>query len=261
MRRLRFYSFITLAFACFLCASCGKNEFSEATATSLSNEQIAENIAKADELARGNNNVEKLREAVSLLAQCRNFDNPNFEVEWKFARYNYFLGKRSTNEAESEKAFKAGENAGKLAMRIQPEKPEGYFWYAANLGEQAKRAPLTKGLSSVDDIRAAMNKVIEIQPDFQGGSAFDALGQIELQTRLTGGKAEKAVEYLEKGLEFGKDNSYIRLHLAQAYLAVKRNADAKKQLDFLLKMNPHPDYSAEHEESVKEAKKLLETRF
>lgn len=261
MKRIHIYSFITINLICLLLTSCAKNAASEVNSPVIDEAKIAENISKADELGLPHNDLEKLREAIRLLTNSRNFDNPNFEVEWKFSKYNYFLGKLTTDEKESEKAFKNGENAGKTASRIAPEKPDGYFWYGANLGEQAKRAPLTKGLGSLADIRAAMNKVIEIQPNYQGASAFDALGQIELETRLTSGKAEKAVEFLEKGLEYEKENSLIRLHLAQAYLAVQRDADAKKQLEYLLKMKPDPDYLPEYEASVKEAKKLLATKF
>ena len=222
---------------------------------------VAETVAKADESAKGHNDLPKLREAVNLLAQVRNPDARSYEVEWKFAQYSYFLGRLTTDEKESKKAFENGETAGQIASRIEPTKPDGYFWYGANLGEQAKRAPLTKGLTAVGDIKTAMNKVIEIDPSYQGASAFDALAQIELATRLTGGKAAKAIEYLEKAAEINKDNSYIRLHLAQAYLAENRDADAKKQLDYLLKMKPNPDFLPEYEECVKEGKKLLETKF
>ena len=106
-----------------------------------------------------------------------------------------------------------------------------------------------------------MNKVVEIQPDYQSASAYDALGQLELATRLKGGDAKKAVELLEKGLQMAPDNTNIRIHLAEAYLAVKRDADARKQLDHLLQMKPHPEYVPEYREAVEKAKKLIETNF
>ncbi len=261
MKRTYLYSIITIALSSFWFVSCASKNETVAPAAPPDTALIAENLSKADSLAVQHNDSGKLREAVKLLAQVRNPDSRNFEVEWKFAKYNYFLAKSLTDEKESETAFANGETAGKIASRIEPNKPDGYFWYGANLGERAKRAPLTKGLTSVDDIRAAMNKVVEIEPSYQGASAFDVLAQIELETRLTGGSAEKAVEYLEKAVGLEKENSYIRLHLAQAYLAVDRNADAKKQLDYILKMKPDPEYLPEYEESTKEAKRLLDTRF
>jgi len=241
------------------CASSSVAEVENVAPTSTIS--ATEIIAKTDTLCKKHEDLSVLRQCSQLLAQARNPDNRNYEVEWKFAKYNYFLGKQTDKEAESEKALKDGAEAGKIASRIAPDKPDGYFWYGANLGEQARRAPLTKGLTSLGDIREAMNKVIEIDPDYQGASAFDALGQLELATRLTGGKAEKAVEYLEKGLELEKENTFIRLHLAEAYLAVNRDAEAKKQIDYLLQMKPDPDHLLEYKESTDRAKELLKTKF
>ncbi len=148
-----------------------------------------------------------------------------------------------------------------IASRLEPNKPDGYFWYGANLGEQAKLAPLTKGITSLEDIKEAMNKVIEIQPDYQRASAYDALGRVELESGMIGGKPARAVEYLEKGYEINKENEYIKLHLAQAYLAVDKKAEAKKLLEEVVKSEPDPEYKVEHDETVAEAKKLLEKRF
>jgi len=261
MRRTFHYSFITIVWLSLCLAACASKTETADIKTPLDPTLIAGNISKADELSREHNDLSKMREAVKLLAQTRDLNNRNYEVEWKFARCSYFLGKLISDEKESDKIFKEGEAAGNIASRVEPNKPEGYFWYGANLGEQAKRSPLTKGLSSVDDIRSAMNKVIEIEPAYQGASAFAALAQIELSTGLVGGKPEKAVEYLEKAIELEKENSYVRLRLAQAYLAVKRDAEAKKQLDYIMRMKPDPEYLPEFEESTREAKKLLATKF
>jgi Tfp pilus assembly protein PilF len=107
-----------------------------------------------------------------------------------------------------------------------------------------------------------MNKVIELDPGYQNASAYDVLAQIELNTRLLfGGKATKAVAYLEKAVEIGKNNSNIRLHLAQAYLDVDNTAAAKQQLQYVVEMPPDPEYLPEHERNVAEAKRLLRTRF
>ncbi len=259
--RKHIYSIITIGLAGFLLASCASKAGTEDSAKPVNTALVAENIAKADALFRQREDIEKLRGAVKSLAQVRNPDTRNFETEWKFAKYNYFLGKQTTDEAESEKAFEEGANAGRIASRVEAQKPDGYFWFGANLGEQAKKSPITVGIQSVGDIREAMNKVIELQPDYQGASAYDALGQLELATRLTGGKAEKAVEYLEKGVEIENNNTYLRLHLAEAYLTLDRKADAKKQLEYLLQMKPSPDYAVEYKETTETAKKLLETKF
>ena len=84
---------------------------------------------------------------------------------------------------------------------------------------------------------------------------------VELGSRLTGGKPEKAVEYLQKALEYEKENGYIYLHLAQAYLATKNKPEAKKNLDYIFKMKDNPAFALERKEVEAEAKKLLDSNF
>lgn len=262
MNIIRNYGFITIGFLLLLMWSCASS--SEATddpTPEQRNVNIPETLKKAAELFEQRDDLAKLREAVKTLAQARHADRRDYEVEWTFAKYNYFLGKQSESEKEIDAAFKEGEKSAQIAMRIEPGKPDGHFWFAANLGEAAKRAPLTVGIKRIDDIREAMKKVIELQPDYQGASAYDGLARIELETGLIGGKTDKAIEYLEKGLELEKNNSNIRLNLAKAYLRVDRNSEAKTQLEYVVKMEPDKDYKFEYEANLKEAKRLLESRF
>jgi hypothetical protein len=51
------------------------------------------------------------------------------------------------------------------------------------------------------------------------------------------------------------------LHLAQAYLDDDKLDLAKQQLEYIVKMQPDPEYLPEHKENVIEAKKLLASRF
>ncbi len=258
MKRNYFYVYITLVF-CLFVACDSSDELEIKTAKPAVN--VTELLTKAQPLFRQREDLKKLREAVKTLSNGRSGEQRNFELESTFAKYSYFLAKYSDDEKEAEKSLKDGIVAAQIALRLQPDKPDGHFWYGANLGEQARRSPITVGISSVGEIKNLMNKVIEIQPNYEGGSAFDVLGQIELATRMTGGSAEKAVEYFENGLSQDKTNYYLNLHLVEAYLAVKKDDAAKKQLDLVLKMPTTPDFKAEFVDIMKQAKKLQETRF
>jgi len=218
-------------------------------------------LAQADQLFSERKDLAKLREAKALLMRARKENAKNFEVEWRLARYNYFLGRHAEDEKERDDAFEAGRLAGRAAFQMEPNKPDGHFWYAANLGEQANRSPLTTGLKSMDDIRSKMNKVIELQPDYELASAYDVLAQLELGSQMLGGKPEKAVEYLEKAIEIEKNNGDVRIHMAGALLALKKPAEAKKHLDYVLQMKPHPEYLPEYEQQVAKVKKMLESKF
>lgn len=223
---------------------------------------IPDAIRASEELFSQRSDIENLRKAADLLGQARDPDKRNYDVEWRYAKICYFLGKAEKDPEESERIFEKGRDAGKIASRIEPDKPDGHFWYAANLGELARMSPITVGLKSLDDIRAAFQRVIEIQPDYQGASAYDALGDIELSTRfIGGGRPEKAVEYLEQGLKLAPDNSNIRLHLAEAYLYLKRDREARRELETIISMKPNPDYVNEHAAAVEKARELLKKNF
>ena len=66
---------------------------------------------------------------------------------------------------------------------------------------------------------------------------------------------------MEKSLQNEKTNAYLHLHLADAYLDLKRSADARKQLDAITQMKPTPGYEIEYRDCLDEAKKMLAARF
>jgi len=259
-KSVELYILITIVITLCLLTACNRSQPAQNDAPPPQ-KPVEPALTQAAELFKQRENVEKLKQARSLVAGVRQADHRNFDVEWQFAKYSAFLGERLTDEEEKEKVFTEGRDAGKIASRLAPDKPDGYFWYGANLAELAKQSPVTVGYTSVDDIREAMNNVIKIDPAYQGASAYDILGQIELNTRLFGGKATKAVEYLEKAIALEKNNSNLRLHLAQAYLDADDLPKAKQQLEYIVKMQPDPEYVPEHRENVAEAKKLLASRF
>lgn len=261
MKRQHLYILITIVITSYLQVACARGAATEAKIPAASTEEISIRLSSAETLFAQRTDLSKLREAIKLVAALRNPDSRDFDVEWTYARYNYFLGRHSSDEKEAELAFTQGKNAAKIASNVRPDRPEGHFWFGANLGELCKRSPVTVGLRNVDDVREAMLRVIEIEPGYQGASAYDVLGQIELATRIKDGTAEKAVEYLRKALELEKENSNIYLHLAEAYFALNKDSEAKQHLESLLKLKPDPQYLPEHNESVQAARKLLETKF
>lgn len=261
MKKQNLYILITFVITLWLQFGCAGDTTPQTSRVSIDPKEIAAANLDADKLFTQREDLSKLRQAISLLAKVRNPDNRDYEVEWKFAKYNYFFGLHTKDEKEADAAFTNGRDAAKIASNIEQQKPDGHFWYGANLGELCKRSPITVGLQSVGDVQDALKRVIEMQPRYQGASAYDGLAQIELGTRLKGGSVEKAVEYLEKAVSIEDDNTNLHLHLAEAYLAQKNDAAAKKRLEILLKMKPNPDFIPEYNASVKAARKLLETKF
>jgi tetratricopeptide (TPR) repeat protein len=218
----------------------------------------AEKVSEADKLYPLREDLAKIRQAVALVRQARSADYGSFEAAWKLAQFDYYLGEHTTDWGEREAVFREGIEAGKAAVRLQPERPEGHFWLGANYGGSAEHSTLAS-LSSVHDIQTEMAAVLKLNEGFQFGSAYLVLGQLYLKApRMLGGNSQKAVENLEKGLRFGANNGLLRLRLAEAYHAVGRDADARKQIDALQVMTPDPMYVPEQKEAIEKAQKLLE---
>lgn len=216
-----------------------------------------EAIAQADQLYAQREDLQRVRQGIVLLRQAKTVDFSNYEAAWRLSKFNYYLATH-TEADERDKAFRAGIEAGKEAVRLQAGRPEGHFWLGANYGGSLEQGAIA-GLATVSDIRNEMNEVLEIDEGYQNGSAYMVLGLVDLKApKLLGGDTQRAVEEMEKGLRFGEGNAFLRLHLAEAYQKVGRAADARKQLDAIINMTPDPDYLPEYKEAATEARRMLD---
>ena len=222
---------------------------------------VAELISRADKAYEQRSDLTQVREALALLRKGRTAEFQNYDVAWRLARSDYYLGAHTKDDSERDNAFREGVETGEAAVKLQDGKPDGHFWFGANMGGRAKASSLS-GLADAEDIRREMQTVIKLDEKYGSGSAYMVLGQVDLELpRLMGGDPQEAVKNLEKGLTFGEDNALLRFHLAEAYLATGRKADARKQLDTLMSMKPNPIYLPEHQEAVEEGRKLLAAKF
>jgi Tfp pilus assembly protein PilF len=218
----------------------------------------ADRIAEAETLYAGREDLNKARVAVAALRQARTADYGNYEASWKLARAAFYVGDHTDNESERDDMFREGIEAGKAAVSLQPNKPDGHFWLGANYGGSAAHSTLAN-FSSFQDIKGEMDAVLKIDESYEGYSTYLGLGRLYLEApRVLGGDSKQAIEYLEKGVKLSPKNTMMRAELAQAYAAKNRNADAKKQIETIMSTTPDPKYAAEHKDAVAKAQKLLQ---
>jgi tetratricopeptide (TPR) repeat protein len=218
----------------------------------------ARSVAEADALWEGREDLQKARVAVAALRQARIADYGNYEAAWKLARAAFYVGDHTDNDDERDDMFREGTEAGKAAVQLQPNKPDGHFWLGANYGGSAAHSTIAN-LSSFQDIKREMEAVLKLEEGYQGYSAYLGLGRLYLQApNVLGGDTAKAIDNLEKGIKLNPKHMLMRYHLAEAYASDNRDAEAKKQLETLLATPADPKYMAEHNDAVAKAKKLLE---
>jgi tetratricopeptide (TPR) repeat protein len=240
----------------FAATSCHKE--TTATLDASPSRPAADVITEVDRLYVGRGELNKVRQGLIALRHSQATEAGNYELAWRLAKFNYYLGSHTADNTERDKAFHDGIEAGKLAVKLEDGKPDGHFWLGANYGGSCKAStfPLP---SQIEEIKREMETVIKLDEGFQAGSAYMVLGQVYLESpRLLGGDAQKAIEYFQKGLRFGPNNALLRWHLAQAYADANRKEDARKEIDTLLTMKVDPGYEPEHKEALENSQKLAE---
>lgn len=240
----------------FLATSC--NEAPPAESPAVDNASAAGDIASADQLYGQREDLMQLRRGIVSLRQALTKDPGNYDAAWKLSKFNYYLATHSDNSQERDDAFRDGIDAGKTAVQLQNDKPDGHFWLGANYGGAAEHSTI-QGLSTVNDIRNEMQTVLRLNEGYQDGSAYMVLGLVDLNAPgIVGGDPKKAVEEMEKGLRFGEPNAFLHLHLAEAYKKVGRNDDARREIKKILSMTPDQNYLPEYKEASAAAQKLLD---
>ena len=89
---------------------------------------IGDVTAEADRLYGGREDLTKVRQALVALRQGQAAEPGSYELAWRLAKFNYYLGAHSADETEREKAYRDGIAAGRLAVKLQDGKPDGHFW-------------------------------------------------------------------------------------------------------------------------------------
>src|SRR5437867_4636560 len=175
-----------------LATSCNEGSPNESpTADSAS---AAEDIVLADQLYGQREDLMQLRRGIVSLRQALTKDPGNYDAAWKLAKFNYYLATHTGDTTERDNAFRAGIAAGKTAVQLQNEKPDGHFWLGANYGGAAEQSAI-QGLATVDDIRNEMETVLRLDEGYQNGSAYMVLGLVYLNAPgIAGGDSKKAVE-------------------------------------------------------------------
>jgi len=203
---------------------------------------------------------EKLSSALeaAMIWEARLAKNPrDFESAWKLAKTCYWLGGH-VPENERRKQFERGMDAAMKAIELQPNRPEGHFWLAADMGAMAEGFGLRAGIKYRGPIKKELETVLMIDAGFQQGSADRALGRWYLRVpRLFGGSKDKSVEHLKKSLTYAPESSATHFFLAETYLEMDKKDEAKRELQTVLAVPLHPDWTPEDKEFKDKASALL----
>lgn len=213
--------------------------------------------ADADALYARRDDLASAQKAAAIWAERLAADHHNFEAAWKLARARYWLGNHLP-EGERKTTLETGIAAARTAIAVQPQRPEGHFWMAANMGALAESFGLRQGLKYRGEIKSELLTVLKLDPAFQQGSADRALGRWYYRVPgLLGGSKEKSEEHLRRSLQYNPNSTASHYFLAETLIARNRDADAKVELQRVLDAPLDPVWAPEDREWKEKARQLL----
>ena len=184
-------------------------------------------------------------------------DPSSFESAWKLARADYWLGGRAP-EPDRRAFLDHGVEAGRQAVKLEPNRPEGHFWLAANMGSLAESFGLRQGLKYRRPIKDELEWVLRTAPQFQQGSADRALGRWYFRVPgLFGGSKKLAEAHLRASLTYNPHSTVSHFFLAEVLLDDKRVGEARDELQQVVDAPLDPEWTPEDQEFKAKARALL----
>jgi len=218
-------------------------------------------IRQSDELYTERADLAKAKEALAKLEEALTAGEDAYSAYWRMARLEYWIGDHTANGEAKKKLFLQGVEHAKRAVELDPDKADGHFWLGVCYGVYGEAKGVLKSLALVKPIKAAMRRVLEIDPAYDRGGADRVLGRVFHEVpRIAGGSEKTSLEHLLKSVEYGPRVGLNLLYLADTYISLDRVEEARKTLETLLTMEPYPDLLPETEEEREQARARLERK-
>jgi tetratricopeptide (TPR) repeat protein len=211
---------------------------------------------EADQLYARRTDLASARRAVELWAAALRANPADYEATWKIARADYWIGGH-VGEKDRLKVWEDGVAHGRTAASLAPDRPEGHFWMAANMGGAAELSQRA-GLRYRKSIKEELETVLRLDPAFLQGSADRALGRWYFKVpRLFGGNRKSAEAHLRASLKYDPHSTASHVFLAELLLADGRRAEAREEAQRVLEAPSDPEWEPENQEFKEQARSFL----
>jgi tetratricopeptide (TPR) repeat protein len=217
----------------------------------------ATDALEADRLYADRANLASAQRVADIWSTILSREPRSFEAAWKIARVDYWLGGHGT-ESERRAHLEAGIIAGRKASEIEPKKPEGHFWTAADMGALAESFGRRQGLKYRKPIKEALETVLRLDPAFMDGSADRALGRWYFKVpRLFGGDRKLSEAHLRKSLLYNPDSTVSHFFLGELLDDEGRKDEARAEFQRVIDAPLNTDWTPEDREFKEKARRAL----
>ena len=214
---------------------------------------------KADALYAKRYDLKNVQEALELVSPF--LEAGNYEALWRAARCTYWLGHKAKGKDNRLPLFDKGKALAERATKANSNKPEGFYWIAANIGKAGLDRGILNSLMNVKPMKAALDRVLAIDPSYSDAHRVLA----DLYAKVPGwplsiGDSKKAVAHAEAALKAKPLDIRYNRSGAEAYLDAKNPKAAKGCLQTIveapLSVEEPDDDKLDKEWAADELKKL-----
>lgn len=184
------------------------------------------------------------------------------DCDWAYGLLSeiyYWCGEVAPSDEKME-LFGVGVELGERGIEINKNSLESNFWLAVNYGMYGSEKGIMKSLELINPMRECLERAIEVDESYFYGGPWRALGR--LYNKAPGwpfsiGSNSKAIECLEKALEFSTKFYLNHLFIAEAYMSSWDNKKAREHLEWIINAPLSKNHEREDEGYKEEAKDLL----
>ena len=184
-------------------------------------------------------------------------------VDWAFGLLSeiYYWTGEYAEPGDKLFNFEYGVNYGEKGVAANEDSLESNFWLAVNYGSFGNGKGIMKSLELIKPIKKCLEKCLEIEEGYFYGGPYRVLGRLYHKAPgfpFSIGDNKKAIEYLEKAVEFGPKFFLNHIFIAEAYLTARDKQKAREHLEWIINAPLNKNHEREDEGYKIEAQRLLE---
>jgi tetratricopeptide (TPR) repeat protein len=200
-------------------------------------------MKQADSLFSYDGSFDNYKKSIELYKQVLTSDPNNFEANWKCARsIRFYANKAEQTSMKDWKKIcatmgKEGMGYAQKAIDLNPQKPDGYYYYALNVGIYADGVSIVKALKEglKDKTQKSFEKVITLDKSYEKYAGLVGLGRFWYVLPWPLSDKKKSLDYFrqyQKSGHFGEEPEGV-VYLAELLIDLggkDNKAEAKKIL-------------------------------
>jgi len=211
-----------------------------------------------DALYKDRENLASAKKAADIWAARLAANAKDFDSAYRLAQARYWLGTNGLPEPDRKAALDAGITAARAAIAVNPNRPEGHFWLAANMGTLAESFGLRQGIKYRGQIKDALLTTLKLDAAFMDGSADRALGRWYFKVPgMFGGSNKESEAHLRKSLTYNPNSIISHLFLAETLADMGRKDEARKEYQAALDAPIDPNWAPEDRRFKEQAKQAV----